>query len=236
MTRRRPARWRALLPRPPRHRNERIAAGIAALFGFLIVLQLARAALGALLRAWYVLPALAAAAAAVTVLLWARRRAADRARALRLKDLRLTLTELDALDPLAFELAVRDLMIRDGITARHVGQRGDQAADAVGKDPAGRMFVAQCKHITVAGRVASHTMYEVKGTAGPVHGADIAFVVTNGGFTRDAKTWGETNHIHWLDRDKLRLWAEHGTSLHELLHIPARARTRMRRQPQAGGA
>ncbi|MDJ0346637.1 restriction endonuclease [Streptomyces sp. H10-C2] len=209
---RRPARWRTLLPRPPRHRNERIAAGIAALFGFLIVLQLARAALGALLQAWYVLPALAAAAAAVCVVLWVRRRAAGRARALRLKDLRLTLADLDALDPTQFELAVRDLMIRDGITARHVGQRGDQAADAVGRDTAGWMFVAQCKHTTVAGRVVSRTMYEVKGTAGPVHGADIAFVVTNGGFTRDAKTWGETNLIHWLDRDKLRLWAEHGTS------------------------
>ncbi|MCZ4103203.1 restriction endonuclease [Streptomyces sp. H39-C1] len=230
MTRRRPVRWRSLVPRAPRHRNERIAAGVAGFFGFLIVLQVVRAALGAVVRAWYVLPVLAAAAAAVTLVLWARRKAAHRARALRLRDLRLTLAELDALDPTGFELAVRDLMIRDGIAARHVGQRGDQAADAVGKDPAGRVFVAQCKHTTVAGRVVSHTMYEVKGTAGPVHGADIAFVVTNGGFTRDAKTWGETHHVHWLDRDRLRLWAEHGTSLHELLRIPAR--TRMRRQPR----
>ncbi|QNA78573.1 restriction endonuclease [Streptomyces sp. So13.3] len=139
---------------------------------------------------------------------------------LRLKGLRLTLADLDALDPTQFELAVRDLMIRDGITARHVGQRGDQAADAVGEDTAGRRYVAQCKHTTVASRVVSRTMYEVKGTAGPVHGADIAFVVTNGGFTRDAKTWGETNHVHWLDRDKLRQWAEHGTSLHNCCASP----------------
>ncbi|MCZ4101735.1 MULTISPECIES: restriction endonuclease [Streptomyces] len=232
---RRWTRWRALLPPPPRHRNERIAAVIAGFFGFLIVLQLVRAALGALVRAWYLLPALAAAAAAVALVLWARRQAAHRARALRLKDLCLTLAELDALDPTGFELAVRDLMIRDGIAARHVGQRGDQAADAVGTDPVGRVFVAQCKHTTVAGRVVSRTMYEVKGTAGPVHGADIAFVVTNGGFTRDAKTWGEINHVHWLDRDKLRQWAEHGTSLHKVLRIPARTRTRMRRQPQVTG-
>lgn len=50
-----------------------------------------------------------------------------RARAARLAVLRYSLAELDAMDPTAFEYAVRDLMIRDGIDARHVGQRGDQA-------------------------------------------------------------------------------------------------------------
>lgn len=40
----------------------------------------------------------------------------------RLARLRLSLEQIDALSPVAFELAVRDLMVRDGIASRHVGQ------------------------------------------------------------------------------------------------------------------
>lgn len=55
---------------------------------------------------------------------------------------------------------------------------------------------------------------------GPVHRADIAVVVSNGACTRDAKVWGERHGIHWVDRDRLRAWAEHGTPLHQARAAP----------------
>ncbi|ELP66338.1 membrane protein [Streptomyces turgidiscabies Car8] len=67
-------------------------------------------------------------------------------------------------------------------------------------------------------------MYAVKGTAGPAHRADHAVVVTNGAFTRDVMAWGHRHSVHWVDRDKLRRWAETGTALHELIGLPAPAR------------
>ncbi|WP_332262401.1 restriction endonuclease [Streptacidiphilus rugosus] len=116
-------------------------------------------------------------------------------------------------------------MIRDGISTRHVGQRGDQAADAIGRDRWGRVYVAQCKHTTVGGRVGSSVMYQIKGTAGPVHGAAFGVLVTNGQVTRDARAWGDLNAVYWLDRERLRLWAEDGLSLQEVLHLqPGRRR------------
>lgn len=210
-------------PRRPRDRAEWIAAGVILAVVFLALVQFGSPIAGLLFGAWYVLPAVAVGAGVALLLRWWRRAAAERARAVRLASLRLTLGELDALDPTGFELAVRDLMVRDGIAARHVGQQGDQAADAIGKDSMGRTFVAQCKHTTSGGRVASRVMYEVNGTAGPAHGADIAVVVTNGTFTRDARVWGDRHHVYWIDRDRLRQWAEDGVSLQRILRLPMRS-------------
>jgi restriction system protein len=210
----------------PRDRAEWIAAGVILAVVFLALVQFGSPIAGVLLRAWYVLPAVAVSAGVTLAVRWARRAAAERAHAVRLASLRLTLEELDALDPTGFELAVRDLMVRDGIAARHVGQQGDQAADAIGKDATGRTFVAQCKHTTSGGRVTSRVMYEVNGTAGPAHGADIAVVVTNGTFTRDARAWGDRHHVYWIDRERLRQWAEDGVCLQRILRLPVRSRPR----------
>ncbi|MEV5239627.1 restriction endonuclease [Streptomyces cinnamoneus] len=176
---------------------------------------------------WPVIFVTSGCAAAVYCSRLARRRAARRERARRLERLRMPLYEVDALSPGQFELAIRDLMARDGISARHVGRRGDQAADVIGRDTDGRVIVAQCKHTMFGGRVGSHVMYEVNGTATPVHGADVAVVVTNGGFTRDARSWGDRNGVHWIDRERLRAWAEEGRSLHQVLGLatPASGRT-----------
>lgn len=81
------------------------------------------------------------------------------------------------------------LLVRDGLAARHVGQRGDKAADVIALDHATRRtVVVQCKHTTTDAKVGTRVIYEVNGTAGPAHGADLAVVATNGGFTRDART------------------------------------------------
>ncbi|MFF4234044.1 restriction endonuclease [Streptomyces sp. NPDC001820] len=195
-----------------------------------LVLQMMAAAWDEAVRAW---PLLAAATAACFLYGgWRIRRTARarRVQAAMLAKLRITLAEIDALDDQEFEIALRDLLVRDGWLARRVGQQGDQAADVIGQStPLGRI-VLQAKHTKVGGKVGSHVMYQVKGTAGPVHRADIAVVVTNGTFTRDAKAWGELHGIHWIDRDRLRAWAEHGTPLHRLLRFPQRPPQRIPRR------
>ncbi|MGW9067991.1 restriction endonuclease [Streptomyces yangpuensis] len=148
-----------------------------------------------------------------------RRRDAER-----LAILRITLAEVDAMDDREFEYALRDLLIRDGWSARRVGGGGDQAADVISDHTHLGRIVVQAKHTRVGGKVGSSVMYAVKGTAGPAHRARHAVVVTNGAFTRDAMEWGDRHGVHWVDRDRLRRWSENGTALHELLGLSARVR------------
>lgn len=90
------------------------------------------------------------------------------ARARRLSVLRYSLAQLDAMDDRQFEFALRDLLIRDGWSARQVGQQGDQAADVIADHPVYGRLVVQAKHTKVGAKVGSQVMYQVYGTAGPV--------------------------------------------------------------------
>ncbi|MFE4423730.1 restriction endonuclease [Streptomyces sp. NPDC056817] len=172
------------------------------------------------------LTALAGAAAVWRIRQTAAGRRRDNAR---LAALRITLAEFDAIDDRRFEHALRDLLIRDGWPARRVGGGGDQAADVIGDHAVLGRIVVQAKHTRVGGKVGSSVMYAVKGTAGPAHRADHAVVVTNGFLTRDAMAWGDRHAVHWVDREKLRRWAEDGAALHEFLKLPARSRSRLKR-------
>lgn len=145
---------------------------------------------------------------------------------LRLATLRITLGEFETMDDRQFEYALRDLLIRDGWSARRVGGGGDQGADVIGEHPQHGRIVVQAKHTRVGGKVSASVMYGVKGTAGPVHGADHAVVITNGTFTRDAMAWGDRHGIHWVDRQRLRQWAETGAALHAFLALPVRSSRR----------
>ncbi|WP_405914566.1 restriction endonuclease [Streptomyces sp. NBC_00728] len=206
--------------RTPRGSSEQAAAAVVACAALWLLGRLAVATWHAAIRAWPWLAALCAAAVVTGVWRILREARARRVRAHALARLRLTLAQIDAMDDRAFECALRDLLIRDGWTARRVGGQGDQAADVIGQDRQRGRIVVQAKHTKVAGKVGSAVMYQVKGTAGPVHGANIAVVVTNGSFTRDARAWGERHQVQWVDRDRLRRWAEHGTSLQDLLGLP----------------
>ncbi len=209
--------------RAPRTTAERIAAVI------IVLVMVSWAAQG--LR-WVVtdglpiLVTLAALGAVGVAAWWWIQRVGAAARRERLASLRLSLAQLDAMDDKQFEFALRDLLLRDGIEARQVGQQGDQAADVIGQDARWGRIVVQAKHTKVGGKVGSQVMYQVKGTAPPVHRADVAVVVTNGSFTRDAKAWGDKHGIHWVDREALRRWAEGGTALPDLLHLSRRGRLR----------
>ncbi|MFJ4679089.1 restriction endonuclease [Kitasatospora sp. NPDC088783] len=216
--------------RRPRGAVEVLAAAAVGAAALVVLAPAVAAAGRTVLRGWPVLAALAGTTALGTAAWWARRRAARRAASARLAALRLSLAGIDALGDQEFEFALRDLLVRDGWSARQVGQQGDQAADVIGQHPVLGRIVLQAKHTKVGAKVGSQVMYQVKGTASPVHGADIAVVVTNGGFTRDAKAWGERHAVHWIDRDRLRLWAEHGQAVHELLRLQApRARRKLGR-------
>ncbi|MFE7213499.1 restriction endonuclease [Streptomyces sp. NPDC001698] len=188
----------------------------------------------AAVRACPLTAALAAAVLGYGVWRIARAAVARRAKAVMLARLRITLEECDAMDDRQFEYALRDLLIRDGFHARQVGRAGDQGADVIAEHRRLGRLVVHAKHTKVAARVGSHVMYQVNGTAGPVHQADIAVVVTNGHITRDAKTWGQRHHIHWVDRDRLGQWAQDGIPLHQLLRLPAR-RGRTKRAGLARG-
>jgi restriction system protein len=215
----------------PRGAGEWAAAGVVALAAVILLAKTTVAALEAVVRVWP-----AAAVLSATGLLFVLWRAwqsamARRARSENLACLQITLARIDAMNDQDFEYALSDLLVRDGWTARRVGQQGDQAADVIGEHHRHGRIVLQAKHTKVGGKVSSHVMYQVKGTAGPVHRADIAVVVTNGSFTRDAKAWGDRHQVHWVDRDRLRAWAESGSPLHGLLRLPghpARRRTRLR--------
>lgn len=210
--------------RRPRGAAEWLAAALVAVAVLVLAARMTVAVGETLLRSWPVLGVLAAAVAGAVT--WRTlRTAAQRRRALeRLATLRITLAQFDAMDDEQFEYALRDLLIRDGWQARKVGQGGDQAADVIGQHPHHGRIVLQAKHTRTGGKVGSSVMYQVNGTAGPVHGADHAVVVTNGAFTHNAKQWGDRHHVRWTDRDQLRRWAEHGIALQELLRLPARPR------------
>ncbi|MDW4910997.1 restriction endonuclease [Streptomyces sp. ADMS] len=216
--------------RRPRGAAELGAAAVVALAVLVLVARTAATAVGALKAAWPALLALALLTGAVAAWRIMQATTMRRRERERLATLRITLAEFDAMDDRRFEYALRDLLVRDGWPARRVGGGGDQAADVIGDHPQRGRIVVQAKHTRVGGKVSSSVMYAVKGTAGPVHKADHAVVVTNGAFTRDAMAWGDRHGVHWIDREKLRRWAEDGAALHDLLGLSARSRpSRFRR-------
>ncbi|MEU7990563.1 restriction endonuclease [Streptosporangium canum] len=223
---------RRRLPRPrmPAGLAEWCAAAVIALVIGSFAIQIISAVVDAIFSTWYigVSVGVCAVAAIIGWLQW--KAAAARRRSARLRHLQLTLPQLDAMSPTEFERAVRDLMIRDGIAARHVGQRGDKAADVIGREHGGYVIVVQCKHTTTAAKVASRVIYEVNGTAAAAHGGDVAVVVTNGSFTRDARQIAGDFRIHPFGRDELSRWAAGEVSLQQLLKLttPLRRWRRLR--------
>lgn len=214
--RRRSIRWR------PRSTADVLGAAAVALALAVALAQATSRLLAKAAESWplLILIGLALATGLAGIRVWRSHR--NRADSERLARLRITLSELDAMDDQQFEYALRDLLVRDGWAATKVGRGGDQAADVIGVlIPLGRIVV-QAKHTRVGGKVGSSVMYEVNGTAGPAHRADHAVVVTNGSFTRDAMAWGDRHGVHWIDRDRLDQWAHEGKALHELLRLPSR--------------
>lgn len=115
------------------------------------------------------------------------------------------------LDPYAFEEAVAELCRRDGCAdAEVVGGAGDLGADVLGTTPDGRRLVVQCKRYGPDNRAGSQDLQRFGGTCYAVHGADIALVVSTGGFTEPALDYAEQCAILCYGPEELAAWSEGG--------------------------
>lgn len=174
-----------------------------------------------LLAHWWVL-VIALVLAVLSGIGWlSRRRQQARWEAVRAQGLRYALSQLDELHHAKLEEAVRDLMRRDGCQdAQRVGGGGDLGADVKATDPLGRRWVIQCKHRRDGARgsaVGTPDLQVLNGTARPVHGADVAVIVTNGRVTGPAVTFAKQQRLHVVDRQALAVWASGSRPLWELL-------------------
>ncbi|MFI6476716.1 restriction endonuclease [Nonomuraea sp. NPDC050663] len=223
----------AFLPRPrmPVGGREWIAAAVVGVIAIAMLVRIIPAIVNWLFGDWRIWAALAVVAFLGLLASHWWKSALLLRRAARLENLRLSLEQIDVMSPTCFEWAVRDLMIRDGMRADHVGQRGDMAADVIGHDRGGYRIVVQCKHTVTSRKVTSQVVYQVNGTAGPAHGANVAVIVTNGDFTRDARKTAGDFRIQLVGRGELEQWAANGVSLRRLLGLgaPLRHRRRLRR-------
>ncbi|MFD5201363.1 restriction endonuclease [Streptomyces sp. NPDC058375] len=115
------------------------------------------------------------------------------------------------LDPYAFEEAVAELCRRDGCSdAEVVGGAGDLGADVLGTTPDGRRLVVQCKRYGPDNRVGSQDLQRFGGTCYAVHEADVALVVSTGGFTEPALDYAEQCAILCYGPEELAAWSEGG--------------------------
>ncbi|MFJ9641358.1 restriction endonuclease [Streptomyces sp. NPDC101178] len=115
------------------------------------------------------------------------------------------------LDPYAFEEAVAELCRRDGCAdAAVVGGAGDLGADVLATTPDGRRLVVQCKRYGADNRAGSQDLQRFGGTCYAVHEADIALVVSTGGFTEPALEYAERCAILCYGPEELAGWSGGG--------------------------
>ena len=136
------------VPVSPRPRRRKSDKDLLVAVGVLVVAGLALVKVGQWVWAhWWVLVVLGLLALLVLAAWIYRQVDQIRAARLRVEGLTYSLGQLDAMHHSAFEVAVRDLLARDGSRdALRCGGRGDLGADVKGHDPLGRYWVIQCKH------------------------------------------------------------------------------------------
>ncbi|GAA2687042.1 restriction endonuclease [Streptomyces lunalinharesii] len=188
--------------------------------GVLVVVAVAAATIQWLLLHWWLLLILGVAAGAGGVFWLHRRQQLAQWAQVQARALRFTLAQIDGLHYDAFEVAIRDLMIRDGCKATKQGGRGDDGCDVLGIDPQGRRWVLQCKHRKRGPEgkpVGVPELQVLNGTARQIHKADVVVMVTNGRMTRTAAPWAKNQKIHLVDRHVLGEWAAGARPLWEVL-------------------
>ncbi|MEZ3181258.1 restriction endonuclease [Streptomyces pimonensis] len=222
----------------PRRRRRRSRGEMLAAMGVTALAVRVLVEVGQWMRAhWWVLIVLGLSAS-VALAGWTHRRVGRmRSARLRVEALTYSLGQLDAMHHSAFEVAVRDLLARDG--SRDVlrcGGRGDLGADVKGHDPLGRFWVIQCKHRRKGldgAAVGTPELQTLNGTGRPVHGGDVVVMVTNGRISGPARDFARQQRLHLVDRHLLEQWARDGRPLWEILPAvpPPRRPPGLRRAP-----
>ncbi|MEU2797882.1 MULTISPECIES: restriction endonuclease [unclassified Streptomyces] len=129
------------------------------------------------------------------------------------------------LDPYAFEEAVAELCRRDGCAdAGVVGGAGDLGADVLATTPDGRRLVVQCKRYGTGNRAGSQDLQRFGGTCYAVHAAEVALVVSTGGFTEPALDYAEQCGILCCGPEELAAWAGGGAPPWEPAAVPEEPR------------
>ncbi|MCX4581426.1 restriction endonuclease [Streptomyces sp. NBC_01571] len=222
MTRRPPARRPAR--RPSRRRKQQqdtqlVAAGVAAAAAIGLVVVV----VNWLLAHWWILLAALLLGALAAGGWWQQRQQRLEWERVKQRALRYAISQLDALTHQQFEVAVRDLMRRDGCSdALRVGGRGDLGADVKATDPHGRRWVIQCKHRRSGNEgaaVGTPDLQVLNGTGRPVHKADVVVLVTNGRITQPGRDFARQQRLHLVDRQVLAQWATGSRPLWELLPL-----------------
>jgi restriction system protein len=220
VTRRRPPARRRTR-RPSKRQQQKDAQLIAFAVVATAVIGLVIMVVNWLLAHWWVLLITLVLAVLAGIGWISNRQQQARCESVRAQGLRYALSQLDALHHAKFEEAVRDLMRRDGCQdAQRVGGGGDLGADVKATDPLGRRWVIQCKHRRNGARgsaVGTPDLQVLNGTARPVHGADVAVIVTNGRVTGPAVTFAKQQRLHVVDRQTLAVWASGSRPLWDLL-------------------
>lgn len=118
-----------------------------------------------------------------------------------------SLAELQALDPVDFEHAVGELLGREGWRLAHVGRTGDDGADLIGTDPAGRRVVVQAKRY--AGSVGAPIVRDLAGAV-TLHRVEVGVLVTTGSLTTAARETARRCGVLVLGPDELARLARLG--------------------------
>ncbi|ONK09292.1 restriction endonuclease [Streptomyces sp. MP131-18] len=129
----------------------------------------------------------------------------------RLLEVNRSMSQIDGMDPDDFEHMVAALLRRDGCTeVQKVGRTNDGGRDVIGFLPDGRSMVVQCKRFAPDRTVGDKDMRDLLGTRTNFR-ADVAVLVTNTRFSRNALTTAARNAIVLVHRDLLDSWRKGST-------------------------
>jgi len=111
--------------------------------------------------------------------------------------------KFDSKDPLEYEEFCAEQLRAAGWDARTTGRSRDFGADVIAKH-GNRVLVLECKLHSAP--IGSPVVQKTVG-ARTHYRANLAAVVSNSGFTDDARKAGRTTDVHLLHHEQLREWA-----------------------------
>jgi superfamily II DNA or RNA helicase len=122
---------------------------------------------------------------------------------------RLTLEDIDAMDPLHFEGWCLRRLRRAGFSVKRTPKSWDCGADGIAQDPeSGKSIIIQCKHTqadTSCGESAIHDLLRAK-SAYQIQAADLHAVTNANGFTASAQDIARKEGVVLVSRADILSW------------------------------